>query len=295
MERRKVFRVRQSYAVYLPKQWCVSRGITDGNEVALSWDGDVLVLRPPRDTRIEIVLDEPSESHAVRLIVSAYVTGHDMIELKVRGMPLDFRHSVQVFARGLQMFIVEEGPDTIVFRVHDVKIDKMKLFSRMFNVLMFMLDYAVKAPKLDSSFLDSIDDEVDRYRLMIERMCYKYPNERCIHHVQLARHIERAADHVVELARMGPQTDVFVTLLGCAHGFSESVFTNNVAEILGFFDEAARCRTSLAQHALSDVELLHAHRVIDYLANAAEVFLDMNVAEKDSVRVVQEDLNKRTV
>ncbi len=292
MERRRVFRVRQSYAVYLPKQWCVSRGITESGEVLLHWDSDVLVLKPPRDTRITISLDEPSESRAVRLIVSAYVTGYDVIELKVSNMPLDFRHSVQLFARGLQMFIVEEGADTIVFRVHDVKVDKMKLISRMFSVLHFMLDHGAKAPQLDGRFLNSIDDEVDRYRLMIERMCYKYPNERCMHYVQLARHVERAADHVVELAKLGTHTDVFNVLLDCVRLFSDSVLGKDAAHILSFFDEAAKCRAPLAKLELGDLELLHAHRVIDYLVNAAEAFLDMYVADKVSVKAAREDLSR---
>jgi len=204
METRRVFRIRESYAVFLPKAWCEKNSIGERSEVNVMWEEDVVVVRPARPRSFTARVSSPDMDTLVKLLMAALVSGYDEVRLEVRGLDLELRHRIMSVARGLYMLPMEEGPDYILFKVEDVKFDREKLIARMVSTLAFMIDHLVTAPKVNPALLESVDDEVDRYRHMIERLCHKYPTGLCASYVQLARYVERAADHIVELARLEP-------------------------------------------------------------------------------------------
>ncbi|KUO87994.1 MAG: transcriptional regulator [Thermoproteus sp. JCHS_4] len=275
METRRVFRIRESYAVFLPKAWCEKNSIGERSEVNVMWEEDVVVVRPARPRSFTARVSSPDMDTLVKLLMAALVSGYDEVRLEVRGLDLELRHRIMSVARGLYMLPMEEGPDYIVFKVEDVKFDREKLIARMVSTLAFMIDHLVTAPKVNPALLESVDDEVDRYRHMIERLCHKYPTGLCASYVQLARYVERAADHIVELARLEPPRELIGALRDAVAEFVRSSSADDLRSVFAFIEATKKTRFLLQQLARDEITMLHADRVVDYLTNAAEVYIDM--------------------
>ncbi|MDT7868636.1 MAG: PhoU domain-containing protein [Thermoproteus sp.] len=275
METRRVFRIRESYAVFLPKAWCEKNAIGERSEVNVMWEEDVVVVRPARPRSFTARVSSPDMDTLVKLLMAALVSGYDEVRLEVRGLDLELRHRIMSVARGLYMLPMEEGPDYIVFKVEDVKFDREKLIARMVSTLAFMIDHLVTAPKVNPALLESVDDEVDRYRHMIERLCHKYPTGLCASYVQLARYVERAADHIVELARLEPPRELIGALRDAVAEFVRSSSADDLRSVFAFIEATKKTRFLLQQLARDEITMLHADRVVDYLTNAAEVYIDM--------------------
>jgi Phosphate uptake regulator len=275
METRRVFRIRESYAVFLPKAWCEKNSIGERSEVNVMWEEDVVVVRPARPRSFTARVSSPDMDTLVKLLMAALVSGYDEVRLEVRGLDLELRHRIMSVARGLYMLPMEEGPDYIVFKVEDVKFDREKLIARMVSTLAFMIDHLVTAPKANPALLESVDDEVDRYRHMIERLCHKYPTGLCASYVQLARYVERAADHIVELARLEPPRELIGALRDAVAEFVRSSSADDLRSVFAFIEATKKTRFLLQQLARDEITMLHADRVVDYLTNAAEVYIDM--------------------
>ncbi|MFP3198453.1 MAG: PhoU domain-containing protein [Thermoproteus sp.] len=275
METRRVFRIRESYAVFLPKAWCEKNAIGERSEVNVMWEEDVVVVRPARPRSFTARVSSPDIDTLVKLLMAALVSGYDEVRLEVRGLDLELRHRIMSVARGLYMLPMEEGPDYIVFKVEDVKFDREKLIARMVSTLAFMIDHLVTAPKVNPALLESVDDEVDRYRHMIERLCHKYPTGLCASYVQLARYVERAADHIVELARLEPPRELIGALRDAVAEFVRSSSADDLRSVFAFIEATKKTRFLLQQLARDEITMLHADRVVDYLTNAAEVYIDM--------------------
>jgi len=275
METRRVFRIRESYAVFLPKAWCEKNSIGERSEVNVMWEEDVVVVRPARPRSFTARVSSPDMDTLVKLLMAALVSGYDEVRLEVRGLDLELRHRIMSVARGLYMLPMEEGPDYILFKVEDVKFDREKLIARMVSTLAFMIDHLVTAPKVNPALLESVDDEVDRYRHMIERLCHKYPTGLCASYVQLARYVERAADHIVELARLEPPKELIGALRDAVAEFVRSSSADDLRSVFAFIEATKKTRFLLQQLARDEITMLHADRVVDYLTNAAEVYIDM--------------------
>jgi len=275
METRRVFRIRESYAVFLPKAWCEKNSIGERSEVNVMWEEDVVVVRPARPRSFTARVSSPDMDTLVKLLMAALVSGYDEVRLEVRGLDLELRHKIMSVARGLYMLPMEEGPDYIVFKVEDVKFDREKLIARMVSTLAFMIEHLVTAPKVNPALLESVDDEVDRYRHMIERLCHKYPTGLCASYVQLARYVERAADHIVELARLEPPKELIGALRDAVAEFVRSSSADDLRSVFAFIEATKKTRFLLQQLARDEITMLHADRVVDYLTNAAEVYIDM--------------------
>jgi len=275
METRRVFRIRESYAVFLPKAWCEKNAIGERSEVNVMWEEDVVVVRPARPRSFTARVSSPDMDALVKLLMAALVSGYDEVRLEVRGLDLELRHRIMSVARGLYMLPMEEGPDYVVFKVEDVKFDREKLIARMVSTLAFMIDHLVTAPKVNPALLESVDDEVDRYRHMIERLCHKYPTGLCASYVQLARYVERAADHIVELARLEPPRELIGALRDAVAEFVRSSSADDLRSVFAFIEATKKTRFLLQQLARDEITMLHADRVVDYLTNAAEVYIDM--------------------
>jgi phosphate uptake regulator len=275
METRRVFRIRESYAVFLPKAWCEKNSIGERSEVNVMWEEDVVVVRPARPRSFTARVSSPDMDILVKLLMAALVSGYDEVRLEVRGLDLELRHKIMSVARGLYMLPMEEGPDYILFKVEDVKFDREKLIARMVSTLAFMIEHLVTAPKVNPALLESVDDEVDRYRHMIERLCHKYPTGLCASYVQLARYVERAADHIVELARLEPPRELIGALRDAVAEFVRSSSADDLRSVFAFIEATKKTRFLLQQLARDEITMLHADRVVDYLTNAAEVYIDM--------------------
>lgn len=275
METRRVFRIRESYAVFLPKAWCEKNSIGERSEVNVMWEEDVVVVRPARPRSFTARVSSPDMDTLVKLLMAALVSGYDEVRLEVRGLDLELRHKIMSVARGLYMLPMEEGPDYILFKVEDVKFDREKLIARMVSTLAFMIEHLVTAPKVNPALLESVDDEVDRYRHMIERLCHKYPTGLCASYVQLARYVERAADHIVELARLEPPRELIGALRDAVAEFVRSSSADDLRSVFAFIEATKKTRFLLQQLARDEITMLHADRVVDYLTNAAEVYIDM--------------------
>jgi hypothetical protein len=85
METRRVFRIRESYAVFLPKAWCEKNSIGERSEVNVMWEEDVVVVRPARPRSFTARVSSPDMDTLVKLLMAALVSGYDEVRLEVRG------------------------------------------------------------------------------------------------------------------------------------------------------------------------------------------------------------------
>jgi hypothetical protein len=93
--------------------------------------------------------------------------------------------------------------------------------------------------------------------------------------VQLARYVERAADHIVELARLEPPKELIGALRDAVAEFVRSSSADDLRSVFAFIEATKKTRFLLQQLARDEITMLHADRVVDYLTNAAEVYIDM--------------------
>jgi phosphate uptake regulator len=184
-ETRKIQKTGGStYVVSLPKKWIQSAGLKKGDQVALSVTGDgTLIVDPhlPRESEklVKVVDINPStDSKALlRLLIGAYVTGHDVMEIRAKGrIPSELRKTIQDFSRRvIGPEVVEESSSLVVLQdvADHADLDMRKVVRRMHLMARNMLEESIKAAKeLDRGMADEViarDDEVDRLHWFVEK------------------------------------------------------------------------------------------------------------------------------
>ncbi|MEM1598511.1 MAG: hypothetical protein QXP31_06825 [Pyrobaculum sp.] len=276
LDRRRVIRIRGSYVVYLPKRF-MSR--LDPAEVEVFWEDDFAGVRPVAATKYVI---EGGEQAAL-LLISAYVSGLDDVIVKAR-LDVVNKAVAKIYAE------VREAEGGYYVKFVDKYVDKAVVVDRMYQSLVYVLSGLARGIA-DRKALAAVDDEVDRLRLVANRLCAKYPTPSCAFYVQLARYFERALDHVVDLYDERPRQELWTALLDAAEELGRAK-DRGVAALLRYVETAPSTRFKAAQLARGELQTLHAARIVDYLINAAEVYLDLAVykrgaeTEKKSIQSV---------
>ncbi|WP_053240253.1 hypothetical protein [Pyrobaculum islandicum] len=89
----------------------------------------------------------------------------------------------------------------------------------------------------------------------------------------MARYYERAADHLAALASEGVEKPLFRLLADAIAGLERA--RGSVEDILDYLKSLGRLRHIALEMAQREREAIHVVRVLDYLENSAEVYIDM--------------------
>ncbi|MEM0468766.1 MAG: hypothetical protein QXT27_06195 [Pyrobaculum sp.] len=267
-ELRKLIRVRGSYLVYLPK---VIMEKSAADEVEVFWEDRFVGVRPAGVYEAELAC-----RGSVAVIVAGYAAGLDQVKISADPGVVD-KALEKIYA------VVEREGDSYVIKYVDKYFDKEVVVERMFEVLIHALRGVAKGTA-NHKTLQAADDESDRLRLTLNRLCAKRPSPRCAFYIQLGRFFERAIDHIVELYSERPSLDVWRILLEAAESLSTAVGSGRGEQLVQYLQKAPSYRFVLLQYAERPSQALHAARVLDYLINSAEVFLDKVIFQRARFR-----------
>lgn len=262
--KRRLIRVRGSYLAYLPKKLMGNLGV---NDVEMYWEDDFVGIKPLLARGAGVV--EARGALAVYLIVAGYAAGLDYLDLTADRSDVE-RGLSKVFGRALD----RGGAYRVEYE--DRYTDKEEVIKRMLDSLLFLLN-GLSAGTATAKTVEAVDDEVDKLRLTVNRLCTRYPTPKCGFHIQLARFYERAVDHIVELYREAPDGKIWAILRDVAAGLKDAL---GDLEALGeYVARMPSARFMAMQLSKGEAQAVHAVRVIDYLHNAAEVYFDIHLYE----------------
>jgi len=147
---------------------------------------------------------------------------------------------------------------------------------RMLSALVYLLEGLAKGTATRAT-VQAADDETDVLRLTVNRLCTKTPTPKCTFYIQLARYYERAVDHVRELYAERPPQALWALLWEAAKELHKIHQNRQTAAIAQYLSAMASRRFAAMQQTRQEHQSIHAVRTLDYLENAAEVYLDMAI------------------
>lgn len=324
---RKLNKVRNSYYVYLPRGWCERNLSHEHAKVTVREMADgTLSISPASDTvstkdEITVTLSgDPVEAQIV--LTGAYIVGIDRIEVRFPQRPdLSVREYISSWTKNLPGFeVMDESDYGMVISDTSEKQLVGPILRRQFNMTRFML-YALvdclRAP--DTKVIERIrtrDEDVDRYRYLVERMCHiaiidsayaRKINMRqtdCLHYSAAAKRVERIADHIcgaatqLELLSDGTQSTIelvqntaqlyddttaaFFSAQSSDKSDANKADERMAVDVLGQAKEiahrAAKFELSHEKSLPSDVLLLmHIERIASYCADICEIAINRTI------------------
>lgn len=261
--RRRLIRIRGSYALYLPKVFLARYG--DVSDVEVLWDHNSLVVVVPTRKRAATRWSERAD----KVVVGAYAAGLD--ELVLLDAPRDAAYRLDEIKELIDSSITTYNTFIKVL-YYDIIINRVILIDFMYKSLRLMLD-ALANGLADRKTIAALDRELDKQWLRVSRSCVRRPSELCAFHVPLARYYERAGDHLVALSLEKAPRRLFAQLSHIAEEYAEAT-SGGSEKILLFIKRLSAHRHATAEIAETEIQKLHALRFIDYLENAAEIRLN---------------------
>lgn len=183
---RKLNQVRNSYYVYLPREWCDEHRLNKNSVVSLERTQDgALHITPSFVTSKEaaplsISVDKKHKVDLPNLLVGSYIVGAGELELKFTEM-LDMatREEISKWVDKLEGWGIldEHSKSTLISDVltSDKEVIR-KVLKRQFATAKYMLEGMIKSAKAldntDFAHILSRDDQIDRNRYLIERLCH---------------------------------------------------------------------------------------------------------------------------
>jgi len=289
---RKLNRVRNSYYVYLPLEWCERSGLTgtESPEVRITETaGGALEILPPEMEKpatapIRFAMDESGSSSIQSLLVGAYIVGVNSFEVEF-AEPIDMaaREETSQLVRRLPGFeVLEEDEKRLLIGDTSEKQVISPILKRQFSTTKYMLTGLIKAMKTgdldDAKRIVARDEDVDRHRYFVERLCHlalqdptyarkiEISSSDALHFSLAAKYIERIADHVcgataelLKLRSAGPKVLKLAEELSDVYDNSSRVFFGVETQQRNHsFD--ARVESADALRSLANAEDL-AHRL----------------------------------
>jgi phosphate uptake regulator len=274
MEVRKLVRLRGSYLVYLPKR-VASSFVSE--EVVVFWEGDFVGVSPAALRRSTADVGLP------QVVVAGYAVGLDELELAAAGEAV-------VEAAGKVGAVVEKADGVYRIRYVDKFMDKEEVVGRMLSALVYLLEGLAKGTAARAT-VQAADDETDVLRLTVNRLCTKTPTPKCTFYIQLARYYERAVDHVRELYAERPPQALWALLWEAAEELHKIHQNRQTAAIAQYLSTMASRRFAAMQQTHQEHQSIHAVRTLDYLENAAEVYLDMAIYATQNKSPLQDSIH----
>lgn len=227
-----------SYYIYLPKEWITKNEIdkNDNKKRSLTlieyFDDSLILKNDPElykvDKEVKIPLDKMSQDKGIlqNYIIAAYIIGANKISVFSENDSINAqtREEVSQQIRSLPGFEIIEENDKVILakeigQILDINSIIQTLFSTtlvMFKAIQELISDPTKDEEALKRELKSIirrDDDIDRYRHMVDRQSHLILSDpylisiqrlnpiSTLHISQIASHIERIADHIVELAK----------------------------------------------------------------------------------------------
>ncbi len=317
--KRKVHTIKGSYFLYLPKEWCEQNLPNENAEILIDQTPFGLLLRSPKLTNqsfvqtytINLDLIEKDPDYLQKIIIAAYVSGADRIRLESEQdlISIPFRDLISEIIR--QMFgfeIVHEEDHLIELQSITEPISVNFLLKRAFENTLRMLDLIVKSlERNEYENLRSLarrDDEIDRFRLLMERYTRKIlvapqissnGNQitavEGLHYLLVIRYVERIADHVVSIGNLLSKSDFNASDVIEKVKHAKDVVQKTMILVLNKKIEHSmeilnRKNTLMQQWKKKQLEKRnneltqeHFNRILEYCTDIVEVVLDFSVFE----------------
>ncbi|AEK73617.1 transcription regulator [Thermococcus sp. 4557] len=237
MEFRKIqFTGRSSYIISLPKKWVREHGLSQGDVVPLSVnpDGSITIFpKEPKEISERKVLTisrEYSPDMAVRLVISAYIQGYDVLEIHLaEEMPI-YKVKMRKVLQSLPgVEIILDEPQRMVAKslLDEEEINLAELLNRIRSLIMSMLgdlELLIQNPGEEEILRDinDLENELDRFYFLIIRAVNRILTKRGVTEESgiirrtfdllgilfIVRNIERIGDHITRIAENPGEVNV---------------------------------------------------------------------------------------
>jgi phosphate uptake regulator len=236
--RRIQFTGGSTYTLSLPKQWVEKSGLSKGSLVRLTErEGPSLLISPEEiitPSKIGqatiVVTSSDSPERVVRRVVSAYISGFNIIKIKSGTSRIDTSVKIAVKETARKKFIGTEilcdSPDELTLQVliQSKELSIVHSLKRMADITASMHRDAYQAIKsgdvnLAKHVID-LDDDVDRFNLYCSRLVKTVitnpklsekigvgNTDMCLGYRSIAKIFERIADHAVNIVKNQASTE----------------------------------------------------------------------------------------
>ena len=295
-----------TYIVSLPKNWIEKTGLKRGSIVSISEKDDMSLTIHPKVSKREEKLkraiinvsDEMSPESLVRRVVSAYLVGYNIIQLKNPEKRIDSaqRYTVKEFSRNklVGTEILSDLPNELVMQVllSHAELSINDALRRMAIIASSMHRDAISTLSGENLQLAkeviSMDDEVDRFSLYIIRLLKAAVSDNrvlkevglnssreCLGYRLITKSVERMADHAVNIAYNSLELN--------PSKLSEEV----LKELKSLSDRALKVFEDAIEH-LFEMNYAAADKVME---EAEEIrMMEKNVVQKIIKNAAQEDV-----
>lgn len=229
MEFRKIqFTGRSSYIISLPKKWVKMNNLRQGDAVPLvvNPDGSITIfpkeVKEVSEKKILTISKKYSPDMAIRLVISAYIQGYDVLEIHLtEEMPIykvKLRKTLQSLP-GVEIILDE--PTRIVAKslLDEDEVNLAELLNRIRSLILSMLgdiELLIQSPGNEEILRDinDLESELDRFYFLIIRTVSRLLTKRGITEESgiirrtfdligilfIVRNIERIGDHLIRIA-----------------------------------------------------------------------------------------------
>ncbi|MEM3614495.1 MAG: PhoU domain-containing protein [Nitrososphaerales archaeon] len=230
--RRIQFSGKSSYIIALPKRWVDEMKLKAGSELTVARYGPKALIITHRDhmptqLKDKAVIETSNKEHPhslIRRIISAYLLGYRIIQVKAKDGRFDLQHkevvkdTVRESLIGVE--VVDESTNYITLQVFlgVPELNVENALRRMFLIAASMHRDALTAlTEFDYEVAKGVirvDDEVDRFSLytirqlkqavsdgrILEKIGLEAPKD-CLGYRVIVKSVERTADHAVSIAQ----------------------------------------------------------------------------------------------
>ncbi|MBN2230982.1 MAG: phosphate uptake regulator PhoU [Candidatus Thorarchaeota archaeon] len=183
---RKLNQVRNSYYVYLPREWCDEHRLDKNSEVTLerTQDGALhispSVIQAKQTTPLKITIENEHRQDLSNLLIGAYIVGAGELELTFTdALDMATREEISKWVDKLEGWgILDEHSNSMLISdilTSDREVIR-KVLKRQFATTKYMLQQMISSISggdiTDYMHIVSRDEQVDRNRYLVERLCH---------------------------------------------------------------------------------------------------------------------------